>query len=55
MARYEFRCEDCGESFEVERSMSEHEREGPPACPECGSGDTRQLMSGFFPDTSDKS
>lgn len=54
MPRYEFRCEDCGEAFEVERSMAEHGRAGSPECPACGSEETSQRMSAFFPDTSDK-
>lgn len=54
MPRYEYRCEACDETFEVEQSISEHEREGDPTCPECGSRRTRQQMSEFFPDTSDK-
>lgn len=54
MARYEYTCEECGATFVVEELISEHDRDASPECPECGSGDTRQLMSEFFPDTSDK-
>jgi putative FmdB family regulatory protein len=49
MAVYEFECAACGEQFEVQRSMSEHDRlkEQSPACPKCGKADTRQLVSVF--------
>ena len=32
--RYDYRCEDCGEVFEVEKAMS---APGPDKCPKCGS------------------
>lgn len=54
MARYEYRCEDCGHTFEIEERISEHEADASPECPECGGRETRQLPSPFFPDTSDK-
>jgi putative FmdB family regulatory protein len=49
MAMYEFECADCGERFEVNRLMAEHDRlrEQPPACPKCGKTHTRQLVSLF--------
>jgi putative FmdB family regulatory protein len=49
MAVYEFECADCGERFEVNRSMAEHDqlKEQPPACPKCGQARTRQLVSLF--------
>jgi putative FmdB family regulatory protein len=54
MARYDYRCEDCGTTFEIQERISEHEADASPECPECGSRETRQQMSDFFPDTSDK-
>ena len=54
MTRYDYRCEECGARFEIEETMSEHGSEGPPECPECGSGSTEQVLGSFYPDTSDK-
>lgn len=54
MARYEYRCEDCDETFQIQERISEHETGASPECPACGSTATRQLPSRFFPDTSDK-
>lgn len=54
MARYEYRCEACGETFVIEERISEHDSDASPECPGCGSRETRQLMSEFFPDTSSK-
>lgn len=49
MAIYEFECGKCGKRFDVTMAMSEHDRlrEQPPACPECGARETRQLVSTF--------
>jgi putative FmdB family regulatory protein len=49
MAMYEYECQACGKQFEVRASMSEHDtwRDRPPACPECGTTETRQLVSNF--------
>jgi putative FmdB family regulatory protein len=49
MAVYEFECAACGERFEVQRPMSEHDhlKEQAPTCPKCGTTDTRQLVSVF--------
>lgn len=55
MAVYEYRCEDCETTFERREPMSEHEGGGHPKCPECGSRKTRQVMSGFYAETSKKS
>ena len=54
MARYEYRCQDCGARFEIEEAMAEHGSDGSPACPECGRASTEQVLSAFYPDTSDK-
>ncbi|MEV0271569.1 MAG: zinc ribbon domain-containing protein [Hamadaea sp.] len=42
MPRYEFRCRACGDTFEVERPMSEASQ--PAACPE-GHEDTVKLLT----------
>jgi putative FmdB family regulatory protein len=49
MAVYEFECAACGERFEVQRPMSQHDhlKEQAPTCPKCGKTDTRQLVSVF--------
>ena len=49
MAVYEFACAKCGERFEVQLPMSEHDRmkERAPTCPKCESTDTHQLVSVF--------
>jgi putative FmdB family regulatory protein len=54
MAVYEFECAACGERFEVQRPISEHDqlKEQAPTCPKCGKIDTRQLVSVFSCKTS---
>ncbi|MBM2617433.1 zinc ribbon domain-containing protein [Actinoplanes sp. LDG1-06] len=42
MPRYEFRCRACGDTFEVNRPMSE--ASAPTACPQ-GHADTVKLLS----------
>jgi putative FmdB family regulatory protein len=42
MPRYEFRCRACGDTFEVNRPMSESA--APASCP-AGHGDTVKLLS----------
>ncbi|TDO40078.1 FmdB family zinc ribbon protein [Paractinoplanes brasiliensis] len=42
MPRYEFRCRACGDTFEVNRPMSE--ASAPTTCPQ-GHGDTVKLLS----------
>ncbi|MEH0842727.1 zinc ribbon domain-containing protein [Micromonospora sp. CPCC 205711] len=42
MPRYEFRCRACGDTFEVNRPMSE--AAAPASCPQ-GHGDTVKLLS----------
>jgi putative FmdB family regulatory protein len=46
MAIYEFDCATCGERFEVNRPMSEHDRlkQTPPSCPKCGAADTHERV-----------
>ncbi len=49
MAVYECECQSCGERFEVNVSISEHDawKGKPPPCPKCGKAKTRQLVSAF--------
>lgn len=49
--RYEYRCEDCGETFEIRERISEHETDASPECPKCGSRKTEQVnRPGFIGD-----
>ncbi len=43
MPIYEYRCEDCGETFEKRVSFSEADL--APACPKCESKDTHKKLS----------
>jgi len=49
MAVYEYECQSCKKRFDVTALITEHDRlrKEPPACPECKSSDTRQLVSLF--------
>lgn len=42
MPIYEYKCKECGETFEVLVRSTEK-----PACPQCGSKSLRKLVSGF--------
>lgn len=48
MPFYDYRCDDCGSTFEVKRSMSEQEGSAAPECSCCGSDRTRRVFSTFF-------
>ena len=54
MPTYDFICEDCGHEFEAIMSMSAHAK-GRPACPQCKSKNTAQLITTFTAITSRKS
>ena len=45
MPTYDYRCEDCGEDFEVLISIAEKEEEVPQECEACGSTNTHSLIS----------
>ena len=45
MALYEYRCAECEERFDLMRPMSAADE--PAACPECGSEDSRRVISNF--------
>lgn len=51
MPWYDYRCDECEETFEVRRSMSEDAAESRPRCPECGSPETRRLFGNVFAGT----
>ncbi|MEZ5338480.1 MAG: zinc ribbon domain-containing protein [bacterium] len=42
MPLYDFQCEECGEVFEVERSMTDNSKE---SCPKCKSRRTVKVFS----------
>ena len=45
MPVYEYVCSECGERFELRRSMSESDLEA--TCPECGAENSRRVFSAF--------
>ena len=45
MALYEYKCAGCEERFDLMRPMSASDE--PAECPECGSDDSRRLISNF--------
>ena len=45
MALYEYKCADCEEKFDAMRSMSA--ADDPVECPDCGSMESRRLISSF--------
>jgi putative FmdB family regulatory protein len=46
MPIYEYRCNDCGEKFEVRQSMGADS--AGLNCPKCSGWDLRKLFSAFF-------
>lgn len=51
MPWYDYRCDDCEETFEVRRSMSESDSGEAPECPECGGRETRRIFGNVFAGT----
>lgn len=49
MAVYEYECATCGEQFEANAPMKEHDhlKEQPPACPKGGEQHSQQQVSHF--------
>jgi len=45
MPLYAFRCEECGEPFDVRASFAEKQAGLAPPCPACGGRKTKQLMT----------
>lgn len=54
MPTYEFECKQCGKSFTLAETYSDHDRHDEQ-CPECGSKDVEQLISSVYAKTSKKS
>ncbi len=46
MPLYEYRCEECGEQFELRRSMQASD--DPAACPQCAGEHTKRQISLFI-------
>jgi len=47
MPLYEYRCDRCGQTFEVRQSISEH-GQSKPSCPKCHSADRVEPRLSFF-------
>ncbi|MDH3377743.1 MAG: zinc ribbon domain-containing protein [Gammaproteobacteria bacterium] len=54
MPIYEYRCRKCGETFEREEHVTDHEP-GKARCPKCKSKGVSQVLGSFFAKTSRKS
>ena len=50
MPVYEYECTNCGEKFELRRSMSDNDSN--IKCPRCGKGQPKRVLSTFFGATS---
>lgn len=55
MPDYEYQCCDCGATFTVHLTISEHEKNPHPTCEKCGSKKVEQLLTGAMVITSKKS
>ena len=54
MPTYEYQCGSCGEVFEQQESIAEHETV-KPKCPKCGGTKVTRAYSRFYAKTSKKS
>ena len=54
MPTYEYECRDCGKTFSLILSMTEHGKT-KAACPKCKGKKVRQVVSTFITKTSRKS
>ena len=45
MALYEYKCAECEEHFDLMRPMSQADK--PARCPECGSEESRRVITNF--------
>lgn len=45
MPAYDFRCCECGATFEVRMSISAYSSGQRPECPECGARDVERLLA----------
>jgi putative regulatory protein, FmdB family len=53
MASYDLQCEECGHGFEV--FVQGFLKDGSKVCPECGSREVRQLITGFLVSSASRS
>ena len=42
---YVFRCQACGNDFEMTATVAEYERRGAPECPRCGVGGAKRVYT----------
>lgn len=54
MANYEYRCQDCNETFSRSEPMSQH-GSAPPRCPKCNGEKVQQMLTPVYVQTSRKS
>jgi len=54
MPTYEYRCNDCGETFEQRETIAEHGA-ARPKCPKCRGEKVKQAFSPVYTKTSKKS
>jgi len=54
MPTYEYRCKNCGRTFEKRMTFGQHQRRSNPSCPKCKSRKVEQLLSRFQAVTSKK-
>lgn len=54
MPTYEYRCNKCGNTFERQEHVAEHEK-SHPRCPKCQSPETQPVLTDFYVRTSKKS
>jgi len=54
MPNYAFQCKKCGEQFEVQESVKEHDLH-KEQCPKCSSGNIAQQYGNIYVKTSKKS
>ncbi len=47
MPVYEFRCDECGEKFDIVATLAEKEAGLHPTCPHCGGIKVRQVFGRF--------
>lgn len=48
MPIYVYRCQECGENFEIRASIKEKEAGLQPDCPKCSSAVTRQMLTTVY-------
>lgn len=53
MPTYDYRCKNCGHTFELVERLSEHQ--AAHKCPKCGSTEVEHVMTPFYAKTSRKS